>query len=57
MASVFRVAALLLVLLPRPGMADSLLVYALPTENALALSHDLRVATEEVSATSQRPVD
>jgi hypothetical protein len=31
--------------------------YALPTENALALSHDLRVATEEVSATSQRPVN
>jgi len=28
MAGVFRVAALLLVLLPRPGMADSLLVYA-----------------------------
>jgi hypothetical protein len=31
--------------------------YALPTENARALSHDLLAASEEVSATSQRPVN
>jgi hypothetical protein len=31
--------------------------YALPTENARALSHDLLVATEEVCATGQGPVN